>query len=172
MSVRFSEGLCIEPLDQHHGRKRFDCGSNPVNDWLRTKARQSQQKHLRSTRVLVNAQAVIAGFYTLAYGHVRMDQLPTDVAKKLPDTLIPVAVLAWLGVDEHFRGQGLGDRLLAHALLQAREAAQIIPFVGVVIDCLDAAAKAFYQRYEFAEFPGHPMKLLVSRKQLDALAGT
>lgn len=171
MNVRFPEGLRIEPLEQHHDRKRFDCGSEPVNDWLRTKARQSQQKHLSSTRVLVNAQAAIAGFYTLAYGHVRMDQLPAEIARKLPDTLIPVAVLAWLGVDKHYRGSGIGDRLLAHALMQAREAAQIIPFVGVVIDCLDAAAKGFYQRYDFAEFPGHPMKLLVSRKQLDALAG-
>ena len=170
MSVVFPDGLRIATLDKSHDRKRFDCGSVPVNDWLRTKARQSQQKHLSSTKVLVDGTR-IAGFYTLAYGHVRMDQLPEDIARKLPDTLIPVAVLAWLGVDNNFRGQGLGDRLLAHALVQAHGAAQIIPFVGVVIDCLDDAAKAFYRRYDFDEFPGHPMKLLVSRAQLDTLAG-
>ena len=171
MSVVFPDGWVIEPLEKAHDRAGFDCGSAPVNDWLRKHARQAQQKHISSTRVLLDDGRKIAGYYTLAHAHVRMNQLPAEVARKLPDSLIPVAVLAWLGVDLRFRGMGLGDRLLAHALVRAHEAAAIIPFVGVVIDCLDDVAKAFYRRFDFAEFPGHPMKLLVSRNQLDALAG-
>ena len=112
MSVVFPEGLRIETLSKSHNRK-FDCGSKPVNNWLRTKARQSQEKHLSTTRVLLNEQSRVVGFYTLAYGHVRMDEFPPAVAKKLPNRLIPVVVLAWLGVDWLYHGKGLADRLLA-----------------------------------------------------------
>lgn len=170
MSVVFPEGFRIEPLRKAHNRRSFDCGLEPVNDWLRRHARQSQNKHLSTTRVLLDESSRIAGFYSLAYGQVHMDKLPDSVAKRLPNVMVPVVVLGWLGVDKQFRGNGLGDRLLAHSLMHAHQAAQIIPFAGVVIDCLNGDAKRFYQRYDFAEFPGHPMKLLVTRHQLEAMA--
>lgn len=169
MSVRFPDGWRIGLLDESHDRRSFDCDVDQVNDWLRTKARQSQSKHLSATRVLLDDQNVIAGFYTLAYNHVRLNELPPDIARKLPEHLLPVAVLAWLGVDKRHRGRGLGDRLLAQALLDCHEAGKRIPFIAVVIDCLDAAAKAFFQRHDFREFPGQPMRLLLPKALLDAL---
>lgn len=166
----FPEGFRIESLQKSHNRRAFDCGSEPVNEWLRRHARQSQNKHLSTTRALLDEDVRIAGFYSLSYGQVHMDKLPDGVAKRLPNVMIPVVVLGWLGIDKRFRGKGLGDRLLAHALSQANKASAIIPFVGVVIDCLDDGAKRFYQRYDFDEFPGHPMKLLVTRNQLQAMS--
>lgn len=169
MSVRFPDGWRIEDLNRAHARSLFDCGVKEVNDWLRTKARQSRQKHLSSTKVLLDETARIAGFYTLAWSQVHLDQLPHEIARRLPRQLLPVAVIAWLGVDRRYRGRGLGDRLLAHALLQCHRASQVIPFVAVVPDCLNADAKAFFLRHDFAELPGHPMKLLLPKALLDAL---
>ena len=63
-------------------------------------------------------------------------------------------MIASLGVDRRHRGRQLGDRLLAQALLDCHKGGSRIPFVAVVIDCLDATAKAFFQRYDFREFPG------------------
>ncbi len=37
---------------------------------------------------------------------------------RLPRRVLPVAVLAWLGVSEGCQGQGLGRLLLAQALIQ------------------------------------------------------
>jgi hypothetical protein len=37
------------------------------------------------------------------------------------------------------------------------------------LDCLNAEAKTSFLRHDFAEFPGHPMKLLLSKTHLDAL---
>ena len=54
--------------------------------------------------------------YTLAMGQVNFDELPREMARKLPGTLLPIITLAWLGVDEQYQGRGLGKRLLAQAL--------------------------------------------------------
>jgi hypothetical protein len=37
------------------------------------------------------------------------------------------------------------------------------------LDCLDDRAKAFYQRWDFAEIPGHPYRLFLSTKRLRAM---
>lgn len=169
MGVRFPDGWRLALLDRSHDRHTFDCGAHRVNDWLRTKAGQSQRKHLAATKVLLDDRSGIAGFYTLAYGQVRLNELPPELARALPGRLLPVAVLAWLGVDERHRGRGLGDRLLAQALLDCHEASLRIPFIAVVIECLNARAKTFFQRHDFLEFPGQPMRLLVPKTLLDAL---
>jgi len=39
----------------------------------------------------------------------------------------------------------------------------------VIVDCVDASAKAFYHHYDFAELPGQPMRLFLSAKQLQLM---
>lgn len=80
-----------------------------------------------------------------------------------------MAVLAWLGVDQRFQGRGLGRLLLAQALRDCHNAGRTFAFIAVVLDCVDDAAKAFYQRYDFQELPGHPYRLFLSTQQLDAM---
>jgi GNAT superfamily N-acetyltransferase len=143
-------------LRKEHPRRRFECGESAVDTWLRTKALQHQQKHLSATKVLVDPAGAIAGFYTLATGQVDFGDLPAAVARKLPRRALPVAVLAWLGVSVDCHGQGLGTRLLAQALCDCVEAGKTFAFVAVILDCVSDAAKAFYERWDFAELPGHP----------------
>ena len=80
-----------------------------------------------------------------------------------------MAVLAWLGVHSSQQGKGLGGLLLAQALSDCWEAGKTFAFVAVILDCLNDAAKAFYERWDFQELPGHPYRLFVSAKQLDAM---
>jgi hypothetical protein len=49
------------------------------------------------------------------------------------------------------------------------EAGDTFAFVAVVLDCLTDAAKRFYQQWDFAELPGHPYRLFVSYRQLEAM---
>lgn len=167
----FPEGFRIETLSRAHNRSRFDCGVVEVNQWLASKARQSQEKNLSVTRVLVAQSENIAGFYTLAYGQINLDQLPPDIARKLPSHPLPVVVLAWLGVDKAFRGEGFGESLFAHALARCLDAMHAVPYVAVIVDCLNETARQFFLRYQFRECPGHPMKLLLPRALLEAMAG-
>jgi GNAT superfamily N-acetyltransferase len=169
--VRWPAGFAVKQLEKHHKRSRFQSGVEAVDTWLRKSARQAQDKRLSVTRVLIEEPNTIAGYYTLAMGQVNFDELPHDIAKKLPSTLLPILTLAWLGLDERYQGRGLGARLLARALADCHQTGQIMPFVAVLLDCIHADAKAFYQRYDFVELPGHPMTLMLPWKLLDAMMG-
>jgi GNAT superfamily N-acetyltransferase len=156
-------------LAKSHPRKAFTSGQSEVDDWLKTKALQHQEKRLSITRVLLDEANAIAGYYTLATGQVDFGDLPPEVAKKLPRRMLPVAVLAWLGVSADRQGQGLGKLLLAQALRDCYDAGQTFAFIAVILDCIDDKAKAFYQRYDFAELPGHPYRLHITAAQLEAM---
>jgi len=158
-----------ETLRRDHRRNRFDCGEQSVTSWLRTKALQHQKKHLSATKVLLGPNDDIAGYYTLAIGQVDFGDLPADLIRKLPRRALPVAVVAWLGVARQRQRQGLGTRLFAQALCDCHGAGQTFAFVAVIIDCINDAAKSFYQRWDFAELPGHPYRLFLSADTLAAL---
>lgn len=167
--VVLPQGFSLEQLHRSHQRRPFDCGQSAVNDWLHTKALQHQDKRLSATRILLDPDAAIAGFYTLATGQVDFGDLPSELARKLPRRSLPVAVLAWLGVSVFYQGQKLGDLLLAKALRDCYEAGQTFAFVAVILDCVDDSAKAFYQRWDFAELPGNPYRLFLSSQTLTAM---
>jgi GNAT superfamily N-acetyltransferase len=167
--LRFPAGFRLEPIGRGHPRRAFRCGEEKVDDWLATKALQHQQKRLSATKVLLDGSGAIAGFYTLATGQVDFGDLPREVAKALPRRVLPVAVLAWLGVAAAHQSRGLGRLLLAQALCDCWEAGKVFAFVAVILDCLGDAAKAFYRHWDFEELPGHPYRLFLSAASLDAM---
>jgi GNAT superfamily N-acetyltransferase len=167
--VLFPEGFRLESLHRTHPRRLFRCGEEKIDEWLATKAIQHQEKRLSVTRVLLGRAAAIAGYYTLATGQVDFCDLPPEVAKQLPRRNLPVAVLAWLAVSSDHQGQWLGRLLLAQALRDCHEAGKTFAFIAVILDCINDAAKTFYQHWDFRELPGHPHQLFLSANQLDAM---
>ena len=167
--VRFPPGFHLERLARTHPRKQFSSGQPQVDDWLTTKALQNQEKHLSVTKVLIDESGVIAGYYSLATGQVDFSDLPPEEAKSLPRRLLPVALLAWLGVATDHQGRGLGRSLLAQSLRDCYEAGQTFAFIAVVIECIDQNAKAFYLHYDFEEMPGYSQRLFLSSKRLAAM---
>ena len=168
-SVKLPGGFHFERLRREHPRRQFTCGQPDVDQWLRTKAWQHQKKHLSTTKALLNTDAQIAGFYTLATGQVDFGDLPLEETKRLPRRFLPVAVLAWLGVSHQYQGRQLGRLLLAQALRDCYEAGDTFAFVAVILDCLSDTAKTFYLKWDFQELPGHPYRLFVSHRQLEAM---
>jgi GNAT superfamily N-acetyltransferase len=167
--VRFPAGFRLERLVKAHPRKAFTSGQAQVDDWLATKALQHQDKHLSTTQVLIDGAGAIVGYYTLATGQIDFGDLPAESAKKLPRRILPVAVLAWLGVATASHGQGLGRSLLAQALCDCYEAGRTFAFIAVILDCIDDRAKAFYEHFDFASLPGRPYRLFLSAGQLEAM---
>ncbi len=140
-----------------------------MDDWLHTKALQHQKKRLSVTDVLLDHEGKIAGYYTLATGQVSFEDLPPEITKHLPRRVLPIAVVAWLGVDQVRQGTGIGRVLLASALRNCHEAGKTFAFMAVVIDCLNDAARAFYLKWNFEAMPGHPYRLFLSAQRLDAM---
>jgi GNAT superfamily N-acetyltransferase len=167
--IELPPGMRVERLDRRHDRRAFRSGESRVDDWLATKALQHQEKSLSVSKVLLDATARIVGFYTLATSQIDFGELPVDIRQTLPKRALPVAVLAWFGIAEEHQGLGLGSRLLALALRDCWEAGKTFAFVAVVLDCLTDSAKSFYERWDFAELPGHKRRLYLTSRRLAAL---
>ena len=167
--VRIPPGFRLESLRRDHPRGSFQCGAPKVEQWLWSNALQQQEKHLSATSALIGPDGEIAGYYTLASGRIDFGELPAEISRRLPRRMLPVAVLAWLGVSTEHQGQGLGRVLLAQALTDCFEASQTFAFVAVTVDCVDAESKSFFQHWQFEELPGRPMRLFLSAKRLAAM---
>ncbi|QDV44518.1 Acetyltransferase (GNAT) family protein [Stieleria neptunia] len=167
--VRYPDGWRVELLRKSHDRRGFSSGQEQVDRWLKKSAFQSQKKHLSSTKLLLDGENHLVGYYSLATSQVDFSDLPTDVAKSLPQRQLPVAVLAWLGIASSFQGRGIGKRLLATALKDCFDASETFAFIAVILDCVDEPSKAFYQHFDFAELPGYPMRLSLPFKLLERM---
>ena len=167
--VHFPAGYQLLNLQPAHPRRTFQSGEVSVDDWLTTKAVQHQEKHLSVTRVIIDGAGLIAGYYTLATGQVDFNDLPAELSKRLPRRLLPVAVLAWLGVSLDRQGRGLGRLLLVQALRDCYEAGRTFAFIAVILDCVNDAARSFYQQWDFQELPERPYRLFLSTKQLETM---
>lgn len=168
----------LEPLTGHHDRSAFDCGVEALNVWLKQTALQHQTKGISRTFVAVpcdeatadacmqagcgeTGRATILGFYALASAFVLIDDLPPALGKRYPRQ-VPVTRLGRLATRMDLQGQGLGQLLLADAVVRARNAAQAVGSAGIVVDAKDEDAARFYRRYGFMPCGNQPSKLFLA----------
>jgi GNAT superfamily N-acetyltransferase len=140
----------IERLGRSHDRSGFDCGKGPLDDFLRSLVSQYEKRNLGRTYVaLRQGEKRILGYYTLASGAISFQHLPADAARRLPKHPVPVILLARLAVDRSAQGSGLGRTLLVDALKRSLGLADRLGIHAVEVDAIDAAAKAFYEKFGF-----------------------
>jgi predicted N-acetyltransferase YhbS len=158
------------PLDASHDREAFDCGVEPLNDYLHKYALQNQQN--RSARSYVATRgARVVGYYTLAAGSVGRADTPDRVTKGLANHPVPVILLARLAVDRSEQGQGLGKGLLKDAFRRVIQAADLIGCRALLVHAKDESAKAFYEKFGFVPSPTHPLHLFLLVKDILANLG-
>jgi predicted N-acetyltransferase YhbS len=153
--VSADSAFFVEPLNPaKHRREEFDCGVTTLNDFIRTKARKEMDAGTSACFVLVPEldSGCIAGYYTLSAATVLSTQLPAAVTRKLPRYReLPATLLGRLARDVRFKGQHLGDRLMADALGRAVKAAGEVGSIAVLTDPKDDHARAFYSGYGFEQ---------------------
>ena len=162
--------LTVEPLGPHHDRASFSCGEPSLDRYIRRQA--SQDARRRVARVFVapgDAPGRIAGYYTLSAASFERDELPAEIAGRLPHYPVPAAVIGRLAVDLRSQGSGLGEFLLLDAIRRVVRAGDTLGVYAVVVDALDERAGAFYQRYGFMPFPSRPLRLFLPLRTFERL---
>jgi GNAT superfamily N-acetyltransferase len=152
----------VEFLSAHHDRAAFDCGKEPLNRYLKEVARQSADRNLGVTQVIVPSagESQIMGYFTLV---TRTVESPTLDEKRLPRGPIGVTLLGRLATDTRYQGQGLGKRMLLRAMAETEAASRRIGIYALVLDALDEEALAWYMKLDFGFKPvlDDPMRLYV-----------
>lgn len=154
--------LRIEPLGQHHDRAAFSSAQAELDDWFRRRAGQDERRNVARVFVAVEGVSSVVGFYSLSSFTLSIDDLPPEVARKLPRyNAIPAALIGRLARDERRRGRGVGELLLADAIRRVLGASRSLAVFAIVVDAKDEGAAAFYGRYGFQRFPQRPQRLFL-----------
>lgn len=155
-----------------HDRAAFDCGEPSLDAYLKRQATQDAKRDVAMTYVLspANEPTAIAGYYTLSSFAVLLAELPEQVARRLPRyDRIPAVLLGRLARDQRYRGTGLGELLLMHALEQSLHVSEQIGAHAVVVDAVNEQAMAFYRRFGFLAFEDQPWRAYLPMAEIRTL---
>ena len=155
----------VEKLRSDHPVEDFDSGRVELNRYLQRFAWQNLQAAAAQTYVGVVGESLI-GFYTLAVGHVRLEDAPKRLKKGLAKHPIPIMLLARLAVDLRLKGQGVGRALLRDAMQRTMQAADIAGLRAFAVHAKDDEARRFYGHFDFIQSPADPMHLFVLLKDV------
>jgi GNAT superfamily N-acetyltransferase len=170
LASRQDETLRFEALHPAHDRSGFSCGVPALDTYLRERANQDAQRHVASTFVLLGDSSVVLGYYTLSQQVISLEDVPSELSKKLPKyPLLPAILVGRLAVDGRRQGGGLGSLLLMDALLRSWQTAQTVASCAVRVDATDDKAQDFYLRHDFLPFPNERLKLSFPMADLDRL---
>ena len=148
--------VTIRRLEEFDEVENFDCGDEPLNNYLKRHAWTNQEKvSIGVTYVAVDESAprIVLGYFTLATSSVPRDRLPRKYVRGLPPYDLPLILLARLAVDKRFSGRGLGHALLSEALKITVRVADEVGCRCVITDAYPDKA-GWCARYGFLPLEG------------------
>ena len=163
----------IELLAKSHDRDGFDCGSEPLNLFLKQTARQHAERGISRTFVLMAETTTnpkpILGFFSLNICQIKSEGLTPSEAKKLPRDVSGVR-LGRLAVAKTHQRQGLGRVLLMAAMEKFMEIFDRAGGIGLFVDAKDQEAKRYYEQFGFVSMPSNELELYLPVRTIqDAL---
>lgn len=154
--------ITFEPLAKRHDRSLFCCGEDELDGWFQKRAGQDERRNVARVFVALDDDSQIVGFYSLSAFTLTLDEVPEDIAAKLPRyDHIPAALIGRLARHEHSRGKGIGEILIADALHRIVNVARDLAVFAIVVDAKNEKASDFYQSFGFTPFPLHPERLFM-----------
>jgi len=154
----------IEALAKSHDRDGFDCGSEPLNIFLKQTARQHAARGISRTFVLVDESTTepkpILGFFSLNICQIKSESLSPPEAKKLPRD-VPGVRLGRLAVAKAHQRQGIGKILLVAAMGKFMEIFSTAGGIGLLVDAKDQDAKRYYEQFGFVSLPSKEFELFL-----------
>jgi ribosomal protein S18 acetylase RimI-like enzyme len=146
--------VVLEPLGGQHDRSKFSCGQAELDDWFRRRAGQDERRNIARVFVAVDSEPGVIGFYSLNSFKLDFDDLPEEIARKLPRyDGVPAALIGRLARDTRVRGEGVGELLVADAVRRILSAAQSLAVFAIMVDAKDERAATFYEGFGFRRFP-------------------
>lgn len=156
--------LSIQRLCQGHDRAGFDCGSDPLNRYLKETARQHGERGISRTFVLVDDESQkphpILGFYTLSLCQISGEEIPAAIMKRLP-RMVGGVKLGRLAIAKGQQRRGFGKVLLADAFKKCLEVSAQAGGIGLFVDAKDDAAKNYYEQFGFVSLSPDPLQMFL-----------
>ena len=151
-------------LAGEHKVDHFRCGSESLDDWIRTRARGNQASGASRTWVVLEGQ-VVAAYYASASAAIIREAAPKAMRRNQPE-ILPAVLLSRLAVHSDYQGRGLAAALLKHFMLKAFEVSERVGVRVVLVHAKEDGARGLYEKYGFIQSPLDPLTLLLLLPQI------
>lgn len=131
--------------------KKFDCGTEVLNEFLSRYSFKNDILGIGKTFVAFNKNEDVIGYFTLAAAQVLFEDVPDNYRAKLPRYPIPALRIARLAVGKNLQGKGIGKWLLTQAFIKIIHVAEITGLYFIIVDAKETS-KSFYEHYGFIKF--------------------
>jgi GNAT superfamily N-acetyltransferase len=148
--------VTIRQLEEFDDVESFDCGDEPLNNYLKRHAWNNQRKaSIGVTYVALeeSASRTVLGYFTLATSSIPRDRLPQKYVRGLPPYDLPLVLLARLAVDRRFAGKGLGHALISEAFSITLRVANEVGCRYIITDAYPHRIE-WYAKYGFIPIEG------------------
>jgi hypothetical protein len=148
--------IVIRRLEEHDEVVNFDCGDEPLNNYLRRHAWSNQKKSsigVSYVAVDEGAPRTVLGYFTLAMASVPREAFPKKYVRGLPPYDLPLIVLARLAVDRRFVGRRLWHALISEAFRISLRTADEVGCRCIITDAYQDRI-SWYARYGFVPVEG------------------
>lgn len=154
----------IVPLDESHETADFQCGEPSLDDWLRRYALSNQLLHSSRTFVaLTPGSTQVWGYYSLTVASIQRAEVTKSARSGMPPAYdIPAVLLARLARDEKRRYDGLGQLMLADAVLRTLRMAEDAGIRLLAVHAINDNARRWYLEHDFQQSPVHDRLLMLS----------
>lgn len=151
----------IYPYSSNYYYAKFDCGVPYLNEWLRNYARQKERRSEARTFIAVETSVQkVLGFYSVNVTELTEPNSPSGKPRRLPAVL-----LASLAVDSDYHGQGIGQRLLFHAVSTAVSASVFVGISVILVDVLEDGLYGFYEPFGFRRLDPNTRRMALNLNQ-------
>lgn len=159
-----------EPIGKKHDRDAFDCGEEPLFEFLRRYARKSHELGGAKTFVAIDDAdgKTILGFYSLNPASVEYARTPGIVKRGLGRYDVPGFRLARLAVVRGLQGRGLGGQLLLAAGRRCLRAAREVGGLVLLIDAKNENVAKWYSHYGAVPLDDTPLTLVLPLTTIQA----
>lgn len=154
----------IVPLTESHDISAFRCGEPSLDEWLRKYALANQSVHSSRTFVLTEPGSVqVLGYYSLTVASIQRAEVTKGARSGLPPAYdVPAVLMARLARDEKRRFDGVGQLMLADAVLRTLRMSQDAGIRLLAVHALNEKARQWYLANDFQPSPIHHRLLMLT----------
>jgi predicted GNAT family N-acyltransferase len=146
--------LKIHRYERKYKRDKFDCGKEPLNNYIQKNATKDVKTGACTCFIIKNDEDEVIGYYTLSTESIPIEDAPLRFQKKIKYQYVPVILLGRLALDKNHFGKGLGKLLLVSSLKKSLDVAtNYVGAVAVIVDPIDEEAQQYYLKYGFTLLP-------------------
>lgn len=137
----------IEPLGPQHDCGAFCCGNDDIDKWFARALKEHNRYKVRVHVIRAEDSLVVLGFYSLCLFSLESGKFLG--LKKFGTRRIPAVYLAMLGRDKSQKGNGLGEKLMSHAIESAYKISRLAGLYCLTLDAVNEDKLKYYEDLGF-----------------------